>query len=318
MKIKTVTTVNGVNPVYFGNYSYRFYWFKNLGDSTLYVSSNPNMIAGGDDVSELPPKSSTAIETTAGVVYIIGAGKVEIHNTDSKFCPFRGTAVVSGGGGESVKTTHFEIIETVEPITNYTADIYSYIDQDLLISCGSKSFTTPVTKGFNSILLGCTDKDGNTHISVNSEDPIIYCNKSSAVNNTVSEYDIIMESTGLMFRYYDRTVTKTYTDKAYIAWCLCDNWFCPIAISTTNNGTAYSMAGRLTSALSPESPTCGGTFDALGTTWYWNASSPNSYSNTIDSSGLNRYRGPDRAGLATKEIMARELLEICMSDYLYN
>lgn len=90
MKIKTVTTVNGINPVYFGDYSSRFYWFKNLGDSTLYVSAKSNMIAGGDDVSELPPKSSTSIETTAGVVYILGVGKVEIHNTDSKFCPFRG------------------------------------------------------------------------------------------------------------------------------------------------------------------------------------------------------------------------------------
>ena len=90
MKIKTVTTVGGVNPVYFGDYSPRFYWFKNLSDSTLYVSSNPNMIVGGDDVSELPPKSSTSIETTTGVVYVLGAGKVEIHNTDSKFCPFKG------------------------------------------------------------------------------------------------------------------------------------------------------------------------------------------------------------------------------------
>ena len=77
MKIKTVTTVAGVNPVYFGNYSSRFYWFKNLGDSTLYVSPRPGMIAGG-------------IETTAGVVYILGAGKVEIYNTDNKFCPFKG------------------------------------------------------------------------------------------------------------------------------------------------------------------------------------------------------------------------------------
>lgn len=87
MKIKTVTTVEGINSVDFGGNASRFYWFKNLGDSTLYVSAKPNMIAGGDDVSELPPKSSTAIETTAGVVYVLGTGKVEIHNTDSKFCP---------------------------------------------------------------------------------------------------------------------------------------------------------------------------------------------------------------------------------------
>ena len=101
MKIKTVTTVNGVNPIYFGDYAPRFYWFRNLGDTTLYVSAKPNPIAGGDDVSELLPNSSTSIETDEGEVYILGAGKVEIHNTDSKFCPFR-SIHVSGGGNKII------------------------------------------------------------------------------------------------------------------------------------------------------------------------------------------------------------------------
>lgn len=101
MKIKTVTTVNGVNPIYFGDYAPRFYWFRNLGDSTLYVSAKPNPIAGGDDVSELPPKSATSIETDDGSVYILGAGKVEIHNTDNKFCPYK-LGLYSGGGGKII------------------------------------------------------------------------------------------------------------------------------------------------------------------------------------------------------------------------
>ena len=117
MKIKTVTTVGGVNPVYFGDYSPRFYWFKNLGSSTLYVSSNPNMIVGGDDVSELPPKSSTSIETDTGKIYILGAGKVEIHNTDNKFCPFRGVNTVSGGSTDA----RFYLIKDWKKI-------YEYID----------------------------------------------------------------------------------------------------------------------------------------------------------------------------------------------
>lgn len=97
MKIKTVTTVEGINSVDFGDRSSRFYWFRNLGDSTLYVSAKPNPIAGEDDVSELPPKSSTSIETDTGKIYILGAGKIEIHNTDNKFCPFKGINTVSGG-----------------------------------------------------------------------------------------------------------------------------------------------------------------------------------------------------------------------------
>lgn len=102
MEIKTIATVNGINLVDFGDCASRFYWFRNLGDSTLYVSAKPNPIAGGDDVSELPPKSSTSIETDTGKIYILGAGKVEIHNTDSKFCPFKGVIVVSGGGGGEI------------------------------------------------------------------------------------------------------------------------------------------------------------------------------------------------------------------------
>ena len=52
MKIKTATTVGGVNPVYFGDYSPRFYWFKNLSDSTLYTSANPDPVAEKDDVPD--------------------------------------------------------------------------------------------------------------------------------------------------------------------------------------------------------------------------------------------------------------------------
>ena len=88
MKIKTVTTVDGINSVDFGDNAPRFYWFKNLGDSTLYVSPYEKVEAGGKDVTELPKKSAASVETTAGKVYILGAGKVEIHNTSSKFCPF--------------------------------------------------------------------------------------------------------------------------------------------------------------------------------------------------------------------------------------
>lgn len=101
MKIKTVATVDGINPIYFGDYAPRFYWFRNLGDSTLYVSAKPNPIAGGDDVSELPPKSAISIETYDSIVYILGAGKVEIHNTDSKFCPYK-LGFYSGGGGKMI------------------------------------------------------------------------------------------------------------------------------------------------------------------------------------------------------------------------
>lgn len=102
MQIKTITTVAGVNEIDFGNddsqTTAHFYWFKNLGDSTLYVSAMPTPVAGGDNVAELSAKGAASVETDEGKVYVLGAGKVEIHRTNSKFCPFELPSTGSGGG----------------------------------------------------------------------------------------------------------------------------------------------------------------------------------------------------------------------------
>ena len=102
MQIKTITTAAGVNEIDFGNdgsqSTAHFYWLKNLGNSTLYVSANPNPIAEKDDVAELPAKGAVSVETDEGKIYILGAGEVEIHRTNSKFCPFELPSTGSGGG----------------------------------------------------------------------------------------------------------------------------------------------------------------------------------------------------------------------------
>lgn len=103
MQIKTIITAAGTNEIDFGNNDSQstahFYWFKNLGDSTLYVSANPNPVAGEDNVAELPAKGAASVETDEGKVYVLGAGRVEIHRTNSKFCPFELPSTGSGGGG---------------------------------------------------------------------------------------------------------------------------------------------------------------------------------------------------------------------------
>ena len=102
MTIKTISTVDGINVVDFGNTINEYYWFKNLGDTTIYVSNKEDFKAGDDGVSELTVKGDiTNIESFDGKVYILGAGKVEIHNTDSKLPPFKSAPVAGGGGGEA-------------------------------------------------------------------------------------------------------------------------------------------------------------------------------------------------------------------------
>ena len=101
MTIKTITTVDGINVVDFGNTINKYYWFRNLGGTTIYVSNKEDFKAGDDGVSELTAKGDiTNIESLDGKVYILGAGKVEIHNTDSKLPPFNSAPVAGGGGGE--------------------------------------------------------------------------------------------------------------------------------------------------------------------------------------------------------------------------
>ena len=101
MTIKTISTVDGINVVDFGNTINEYYWFKNLGDTTIYVSNKEDFKAGDDGVSELTVKGDiTNIESFDGKVYILGAGKVEIHNTDSKLPPFKSAPVAGGGGGD--------------------------------------------------------------------------------------------------------------------------------------------------------------------------------------------------------------------------
>ena len=101
MNIKTITSAEGVNEVDFGSSANRFYWFRNVGTTTVHVSANADIVAGADGVAELAAGGATCIETTEGKVYVLGAGKVQIHNTGDKFCPFK-EAPTSSGGGETV------------------------------------------------------------------------------------------------------------------------------------------------------------------------------------------------------------------------
>ena len=102
MDIKTITSTEGVNEVDFGSSANRFYWFHNIGTTTVHVSANADIVAGADGVAELAAGGVTCIETLGGKVYVLGAGVVQIHNTGDKFCPvFKRAPAVGGGGGNS-------------------------------------------------------------------------------------------------------------------------------------------------------------------------------------------------------------------------
>ncbi len=98
MDIKTITSTEGVNEVDFGSGASRFYWFRNVGATAVHVSGKADIVAGDDGVAELAAGDSVCIETLGGKVYVLGEGKVQIHNTGDKFCPFKIAPAQSGGG----------------------------------------------------------------------------------------------------------------------------------------------------------------------------------------------------------------------------
>ncbi len=89
MKRKTAVTVSGINEIDFGITRDTFYWIKNKGNTTIYVSAKSDFSADDDDVAELKPSEITMLENHFGKIYILGSGTAEIVNKSTPECPFK-------------------------------------------------------------------------------------------------------------------------------------------------------------------------------------------------------------------------------------
>lgn len=203
MQIMTITTAGGVNEIDFGNddsqSTAHFYWFKNLSDSVLYVSAKPDPLAGKDDVSELPAKGATSIETDEGKVYVLGTGKVEIHRTNSKFCPFEWmSSGSSGGGGSATITVDSELSETsVNPLQNKaTTAAINEVKSDLV--------KTQENVAENAVALSTKSDVNHIHDITASGDPVTLTNLQGGV-----PFSEIVVSGKNLLKYPYHTTTKT-------------------------------------------------------------------------------------------------------------
>ena len=94
--IKTVTTTAGVNTIAFPEF-FKYFWIKNIGDTTVYASAFADVSAGVDNTSVINSGEAVCIENVDDDnVYISGAGSVEIHAQNNPDCPFK----VAPKGGE--------------------------------------------------------------------------------------------------------------------------------------------------------------------------------------------------------------------------
>lgn len=72
---------------------------KNLGAGSVYASAFPNIVAGADNVIEIPAESGETLLDARGTVYLLGSGKVQLTGTSYPTPNFKMPSSSSGGGG---------------------------------------------------------------------------------------------------------------------------------------------------------------------------------------------------------------------------
>ena len=145
-QIKTVTTVSGENEVVFDAF-YSFVWFKNTGDTDVYVAPYSGFSAGDVDVSACPAGQMVRITARNEKVYILGASTLEIHAQNFSDCPFK----VRGKGGEQITVTPLSVSEN-GTYTAPTGSAYSPVTVDV-----QEQPWEPLEDGYSNFWFELTD-----------------------------------------------------------------------------------------------------------------------------------------------------------------
>ena len=145
-QIKTVTTVSGENEVVFDAF-YSFVWFKNTGDTDVYVAPHSGFSAGDVDVSACPAGQMVRITARNEKVYILGASTLEIHAQNFSDCPFK----VRGKGGEQITVTPLSVSEN-GTYTAPTGSAYSPVTVDV-----QEQPWEPLEDGYSNFWFELTD-----------------------------------------------------------------------------------------------------------------------------------------------------------------
>ena len=239
MNIKTITSTEGVNEVDFGSGASRFYWFQNIGTTTVHVSGNADIVAGSDGVTELAAGDSVCIETLGGKVYVLCAGKVQIHNTGDKFCPFKNAPAAGGGGGNSYTKSESDAkyaqktdIPSSLPANGGNADTVGGVGIANLRQITQSVINTlpAVPNGEGDFLVNCDTSDTSF--------PYWYGHLSIRYGSYTGEYVAIFRTTGNDNKVY----YNTYLTNHWSGWQ--EISATPIK-STTFSGTTNSYGDML-------------------------------------------------------------------------
>ena len=85
---------------------YNYYWVRNDGTESLYVSLSSGIEPGADGVLKVPVGAvcCTMHDYPATKLYLLGTGSVQICGTSSAFCPFK---AAPKGGDAALKSISF-------------------------------------------------------------------------------------------------------------------------------------------------------------------------------------------------------------------
>lgn len=72
---------------------------RNDGVDTVYISTNPDIVAGETDVLSVPAGQSAKLLDSCGTVYLLGTGTVVLCGNDHAYLVFRTAATSAGDGG---------------------------------------------------------------------------------------------------------------------------------------------------------------------------------------------------------------------------
>ena len=190
--IKTVTTIEGVNTINFGNTADRYYWCKNIGETILYVSAKEDISPDADDVAILKSGDIVMIETYNQDIYVLGAGKIQIYESETNDCPFK----VDGKGGETpdlslyaLKSKYGDTTINVGRKANTTIGSFSTAEGKNTTASGDSSHaegTTTIASGTDSHAEGSgTTASGNySHAEGDSTTASGYCSHAEGYETT--------------------------------------------------------------------------------------------------------------------------------------
>lgn len=154
---------------------------KNLSAGSVYASAKPNVIAGADNVIEIPADGGELLLDAQGTVYLLGSGKVQLTGTNYATLNFKLPSSSEGGGGGTGDVTRKYVDAQDE--TYYTL-AKSYTDSKVNSAQVAANEAKEAARNAQSAADINTEDIGKLQSAVETAQGKIFANTAAIANNT--------------------------------------------------------------------------------------------------------------------------------------